>query len=142
MTRIDFFFNVADKQQKVAELSEKALKKGRKLMLFTSDATSAHTLDRYLWTHPPTGFLPHCQANQPQAAVTPILIGWENEPLIHHDLLINLHHQYPPFFSRFTRLIEIVGTDESDKIKARERYRFYRDRGYEIKSFDTSGSAL
>lgn len=142
MTRIDFFFNVADKPQKVAELSEKAFKKGRKLMLYTRDTTSAHALDSYLWIYSPTGFLPHCLTNQPQAAVTPILIAWEDEPLLHHDLLINLQTQHPPFFSRFTRLIEIVGTDENDKIKARERYRFYRDRGYEIKSFDVSGSAL
>jgi DNA polymerase-3 subunit chi len=142
MTRIDFFFNVEDKQQKIADLSEKALKKGRKLMLFAPDMASAHALDHFLWTHTPTGFLPHCHANQPQANMTPIIISWENEPLIHDDLLINLQNQHPPFFSRFSRVIEIVGLEEEDKIKARERYRFYRDRGYQIKSFDTSGNAL
>ncbi|RDJ93817.1 DNA polymerase III subunit chi, partial [Lacticaseibacillus rhamnosus] len=38
------------------------------------------------------------------------------------------------FFSRFQRLVEIVGTDASDRQAARERYRFYRDRGYEIRT--------
>lgn len=142
MTRIDFFFNVGDKLQKVADLSEKALLKGRQLMLFTADTAAANALDQYLWRYPATGFLPHCFADQALADQTPIVISWKSEPLIHHDLLINLQNQYPPFFSRFTRLIEIVGLDEEDKIQARERYRFYRDRGYQIKSFDARGSAL
>jgi len=62
--------------------------------------------------------------------------------LPHHDVLINLQKDYPPFFSRFTRLIEIVGQDEEDKAHARLRYKFYRDRGYEMRSFDASGAAL
>jgi len=62
--------------------------------------------------------------------------------LLHDDILINLRVQHPPFFSRFRRLIELVGQDESDKVEARTRYRFYRDRGYEIKSFDVNGAAL
>ena len=111
-------------------------------MLFTADTAAANALDQYLWRYPATGFLPHCFADQALADQTPIVISWKSEPLIHHDLLINLQNQYPPFFSRFTRLIEIVGLDEEDKIQARERYRFYRDRGYQIKSFDARGSAL
>jgi len=69
-------------------------------------------------------------------------ILWQREQLIHDDVLVNLQAQHPPFFSRFRRLIEIVGVDEEDKAAARIRYRFYRDRGYEIKSFDVMGNAL
>ena len=46
------------------------------------------------------------------------------------------------FFSRFRRLIEIVGADEVDKAQARIRYKFYRDRGYEIKSYDAAGKGI
>jgi hypothetical protein len=45
-------------------------------------------------------------------------------------VLVNLGGDLPPGFSRFDRLIEIVGTDETDRIPARERFKFYRDRGY------------
>ena len=69
MTRIEFFFNVEDKLQKIAELCDSAVRKGR-------------------------------------------------------------------------RLIEIVGLDEADRSAARERYRFYRDRGYEIKLLDQTGAAM
>ncbi|HEY8118377.1 MAG TPA: DNA polymerase III subunit chi [Methylophilaceae bacterium] len=142
MTRIEFFFNVENKLEKVAELSEKALSKGRRTMVFTADNEAAAKLQRILWTQTPTGFLPNCKSADPLVEVTPIVIDCVGEQLVHDDVLINLQSQYPPFFSRFRRLIEIVGVDEEDKALARTRYRFYRDRGYEIKSFDVNGGSL
>jgi len=50
--------------------------------------------------------------------------------------LINLSQKQLTAFSRFRQLIELVGVEEQDKILARQRYKFYRDRGYEIKHFD------
>jgi DNA polymerase-3 subunit chi len=41
-------------------------------------------------------------------------------------------------FSRFQRLVEIVGRDDEDREAARARFRFYRDRGYEIVNHDLS----
>ena len=49
-------------------------------------------------------------------------------------VLINLQAEPPPFFSRFERLAEIVGIDEEDAVAARARYRFYRERGYELRT--------
>jgi DNA polymerase-3 subunit chi len=51
-------------------------------------------------------------------------------------VLVNLRAEWPPFFGRFERLIEIVSTDEDDRSRARERYKFYRDRGYQIRTHD------
>ncbi|CAG0985008.1 DNA polymerase III subunit chi [Methylophilaceae bacterium] len=142
MTRIEFFFNVEDKLRKVAELSGAAVGKGRKLMVLTPDRETAARLGHVLWTQAPTGFLPHCRLDHALAAETPILIDWNAGQVPHHDVLINLQQSQPAFFSRFTRLIEIVGADEEDKVHARARYKFYRDRGYELRSFDASGAAL
>lgn len=142
MTRIEFFFNVDNKLQKVADLSEKAVNKGRRLVVFTSDTELTLKLEHFLWTHPAIGFMPHCRAESKLAPVTPIIIDSLGTQLPHDDVLINLQNQHPPFFSRFTRLIEIVGMDEADKAAARTRYSFYRDRGYDIKTFDAQGAAL
>ena len=141
MTRIEFFFNVENKLQKVADLSEKAVSKGRRLVIFTPDTELMLKLEDFLWTHPPIGFMPHCRAESKLAPVTPIIIDSAGTQLAHDDVLINLQSEHPPFFSRFTRLIEIVGMDETDKAAARKRYSFYRDRGYEIKTFDAQGGA-
>jgi len=49
---------------------------------------------------------------------------------------VNFCSDNPQSFSRFERLIEIVGQEEEDKTQARDRFRFYRDRGYEIRTHD------
>ena len=46
----------------------------------------------------------------------------------------NLNAEPPPFFSRFERLAEIVGKDDADVVAGRERFRFYRERGYELRT--------
>ena len=142
MTRVEFFFNVDDKLQKVAELSERAVGKGRRLHVYTPDETVSEKLNRLLWTQSALSFLPHCMADSKLVDVTPVIIDSKGEVLPHDDILINLQTVHPPFFSRFRRLIEIVGHDETDKVEARNRYRFYRDRGYEIKTFDANGASL
>ena len=56
-------------------------------------------------------------------------------------MLINLHASPPPFFSRFERLAEIVGIDEAEASAARKRYRFYRERGYELRTHNLAEPA-
>ncbi|HSH97399.1 MAG TPA: DNA polymerase III subunit chi [Methyloradius sp.] len=147
MTRIEFFFNVEHKLQKVADFSEKAIAKGRRLMILSENSDSTAAIEKYLWTYSALSFLPSCRADHPLATDTPVIIDHQvvNDPssqLLHDDVLINMQCSQPPFFSRFRRLIEIVGIDEEDKAQARLRFKFYRDRGYEIRTFDASGAAL
>jgi DNA polymerase-3 subunit chi len=87
-----------------------------------------------LWTAPSIGFYPHCRAADKLAPVTPIIVDHMSDPMVHDEVLINLRDETPSMFSRFRRLIEIVSTDEADRTAARERFRFYRDRGYEIRT--------
>jgi DNA polymerase-3 subunit chi len=105
-----------------------------RVLLLTPDAGMTERLSKLLWSVPSTGFLPHCRCGDRLAAVTPILVDHVAEPLIHDEVLLNLRVDAPPFFSRFHRLVEIVGNEDADREKARERFRFYRDRGYEIRT--------
>jgi DNA polymerase-3 subunit chi len=141
MTRVEFFFNVEDKLQKLAELSEKAVAKSVRVMVLTADDASSNSVQQFLWQQP-LQFLPNHRVDDALAVQSPIVIGWQTDRLVHDDVLINLQHPQSTVFSRFRRLIEIVGVDEADKVQARERYKFYRDRGYEIKSYDARGKAL
>jgi DNA polymerase III subunit chi len=141
MTRVEFFFNVEDKLKKLAELSEKSIAKNVKLLMFVQSNEAATEIQRYLWSLPQS-FLPNHFANHGLASETPIVIDWQGEQFLHDEVLINLQHPQPVFFSRFRRLIEIVGVDEADKIQARIRYKFYRDRGYEIKSYDATSKGI
>ncbi len=136
MTRIDFYFEAEDKLQVACRLSAKAAQQKLRVLIFAPDEAEAHRIDRMLWTWQATSFLPHCMTHSPLAAQTPVLITRDPEDTPHDEVLLNLHYAWPPAFSRFQRLVEIVGRDDEDREAARGRFRFYRDRGYEIVNHD------
>lgn len=138
MTRVDFYSKVDDKLHFACKLCAKALAQNLRVNVYAPDPAVAERFDKLLWTTPPTGFIPHCEAGSSLAAETPVLIHRREGDLLHDELLINLDAAWPPFFSRFQRLIEIVSTDTDDANAARERFRFYRDRGYEMANHDMS----
>jgi len=138
MTRIDFYFDAEDKLQVACRLSAKAAQQRMRVLIYAPDAAEAQRIDKMLWTWQATGFLPHCMTNSPLAGQTPVLITHDPEDTPHDEVLLNLHSAWPPAFSRFRRLVEIVGRDAEDREAARERFRFYRDRGYEIAKHDLS----
>jgi DNA polymerase-3 subunit chi len=73
----------------------------------------------------------------PRDRISPALPDREGPAAV----LINLHALPPPFFSRFERLAEIVSRDEVERAAGRERWKFYKARGYEIRSYDLSARA-
>jgi DNA polymerase-3 subunit chi len=141
MTRIDFYHDVDDRLRFACRLAAKAVEQRLRVLVFAPDAALAKTIDQMLWTWPAIGFLPHCNVRDPLAGETPVLIAHDDAVLPHDEALINLHAEQPPFFSRFQRLIEIVGSDEAELEPARLRFRFYRDRGYEIHRHDMKKAA-
>ena len=134
MTRIDFYFNVSNKPQLLAELVQGALHKRRQVTVTVDDAKKANEISANLWQHTTTSFIPNVLAHDALAAQTPMLMHWQDNTLLQNDMLINLTQAEPSFFSRFTQLIEMIGLDDDDKSTGRRRYKFYRDRGYEIKT--------
>ena len=65
----------------------------------------------------------------------PILIGHESTPPRLMNLLINLSSEQPIFFSQFERVAEFINDNETTKAQGRERYQFYKERGYELESY-------
>lgn len=139
MTKINFYVNVADRQALLPRLLKKALGEGRPLLVHCADAVSARQLDQWLWTYEELAFLPHCLADDALAPSTPIQITWPDGAVPHHELLLNLAPGHPPFFSRFDKLLEIVASDDESRSAGRERFRFYRERGYALETFDMAG---
>ena len=134
MTSIDFYTHCADRLEVAARLVAKAWAQHGSVRVLTPGEDGTAELDARLWRLPPTGFLPHCRLASPLAAETPIVV---DHALVHEGpaaVLINLHPSPPPFFSRFERLVEIVGTDDGDTAAGRERWRFYKERGYALRS--------
>lgn len=136
MTQIFFYHNAADRIAAVAVLISKAYAQRKALLVYAPDDELADTLDRQLWMHPPTGFVPHVRSTSPLADETPVVITDDLEGQAHNERLFNLSSAIPGAFSRFASVIEVVGQGEDERQAGRERVKFYKDRGYAIKFID------
>src|SRR5690606_16276088 len=99
----------------------------------------ARQLDELLWTFIQGSFIPHRVVEQPLAETPrePVIVGLAQEPVSQRwDLMINLAADVPEFFSRYTRVVELVDGDAARREQSRERYRFYRDRGYPLSTHE------
>lgn len=134
MTRVEFFTNVPNKHDATIALCEKALNKGRQLTILVENSEAVATLQQALWHSRPTAFLANATGRDPHAGFSPIILETDQAKMHQDDVLINLTLETPLVFSRFRYLAEMVGLDEADKALARVRYKFYRDRGYQIKT--------
>lgn len=133
MTHIDFHTSVPDKLPFTCRLVRKAANEGWQVVVLCTDAEEQARLDQALWTFSELDFLPHVAAEDALAAVTPIILTvHDDSPLPHHRLLINLSSRAPANFARFERLIEVVSTDPDDTVAGRQRYGYYRQRGYPL----------
>lgn len=139
MTQVFFYHNAFDRLAATAALIGKAAARRKASLVYVPDAEVATALDRYLWMHPPTGFVPHVRADSPLAGETPVLITANLDSLPQDERLFNLSNDIPPGFSRFISLIEVVGQQAEERLAARERVKFYKDRGYDVQFVDLSG---
>ena len=138
MTQVDFYVLPPDGSltldQAIGRIAEKAVGKGHRVFIQTSNETEATDIQRGLWTFRAQSFLPSallgCDSDEPVA------IGWTEPGLEHDDVLLNITGAVPGYFSRFRRLAEIVPPDEAKLAASRDAWRFYRDRGYPLAKHD------
>lgn len=139
MTRIDFHSNVPNKIAYACRLVRKARAAGQQIVLRTRDRAELQQLDQALWTFSEQDFLPHVMAGDPLAAQTPIILtASDDQELPHYQVLVNLGDDAPAHFARFERMFEIISAEDADRAAGRERYRFYKERGYPLSHFVAS----
>ncbi|MGB5439010.1 MAG: DNA polymerase III subunit chi [Gammaproteobacteria bacterium] len=138
MTEVDFYV-LSDKApqagvQFTCRLAEKIFKGGHQVYINTASEQQLKQLDDLLWSFRPGSFLPHAVYMSENAGATPILLGHATEPEGPSDVLVNLAEDIPVFFSRFSRVTELVSGDDVQRDAARAHFRFYKDRGYQVRS--------
>ena len=139
MTQILFLHGAADRLQAAVQWLHQAWSQRRQVLVFAPEAAVAAQVDRLMWTQPKLAFLPHCRNDSPLATETPIVITDDLTAPPQQHCLLNLSNDLAPTFARFEQLVEIVSTEDSDRLPARSRFTFYRDRGYAIENRDISG---
>ena len=146
MTRVDFYILPDDSSRNLevfaCRLTEKAYAQGMKVYINTQSDQQTQSLNDLLWTFKQESFLPHEIAVDGSSADAPIIVGNGVEPEQSNGLLINLAQDVPLFFSQFERLAELVNQNEQIKQNGRERFRFYKDREYQINSHDMTKNSM
>lgn len=78
-------------------------------------------------------FVPHNLSGEITQFATPIEISWQGKRNAQRrDLLINLQTNVPDFVAGFNQVIDFVPRDETEKAQARERYKQYRQLGWQL----------
>ena len=141
MTRVDFYIldhpTEAARLTLACRLAEKAVQQEHEVLINSGTEADGIRLDEMLWTFSQGSFLPHrmLYGDVTDDEGEPVLIGCGQVPEDGRwDLLINLAPEVPEFFSRFQRVAELVGGDDENKAAGRLRFRYYRDRGYELRT--------
>jgi len=146
MTRVDFYVLPDGSDEgplpTACRLCEKAVNSGKRVHVHAPDEDVAREFDRLLWVYKQGGFVAHERLGaSSDPAPASVLIG-PGEPLpSHRDVLVNLDAGVPAFFDRFERVLEIVAGDTATRGASRARFKFYRDRGYEIRNHDLAKAA-
>ena len=139
MTQIDFYISASDSDDARLRLACKIVDKATQLdhhvFIHSTSDDEARQLDELLWTFSQGSFIPHriVRDELTESPLEPVLIGVSQAPAPGRwDLLINLGVEVPEFFSRYERVAEVVDANAARREQSRERYRFYRDRGYKL----------
>nr|ALV86780.1 DNA polymerase III chi subunit [uncultured bacterium P11N2] len=144
MTRISFFHGASDRLQAAAKWIAEAQRSDTlagmplvsPLVVYAPLKEQADALDRLLWTHVATGFTPHCQTASALVEETPVLIATHLDTAPRDRHLVNLSNEIPPGFDQFAHMTEIISRDDDVRLPGRERFRFYREKGYPLESHD------
>ena len=145
MTEIKFHFNVADRTEYACRLLRKASRQGATVVV-TGPVPVLASLDSALWTFDALEFLPHLMLHAGQTVPerlrrTKIWLSEDPSAGGHHEVLVNLGLdalEAPPGFESFARVIEVVSTDENDRVAARQRWKHYAARGYTIERHEVA----
>jgi DNA polymerase-3 subunit chi len=139
VTQVDFYISDSDSNDARLKLAckivDKAFELDHHVFVHASTDDEARQLDELLWTFSQGSFIPHRIVREPvtEPPREPVLIGMTEPPAAGRwDVLVNLAPQVPEFFSRYERVAEVVDANAERRERSRERYRFYRDRGYKL----------
>ena len=132
--RIDFYILPdADEDRRQVYLCrfvEKVTRLGHRVWIHAPATATA--LDDRLWTFSQGSFVAHERAGTEADPECPVLIGETEEPPEAREVLVNDGGEIPAFLDRFERVAEVVNAEPESRSRARERFRQYRERGFEL----------
>lgn len=123
MTNIQFYLietdNASEQFNYALQLALQHLALGKHLHIHTASASDTRQMQKLF-------------ADKLSHGNDRLTIGHQGEPENNRDILLNLSTEVPHFFSSFDSTLEVICTGSTAKDTGRERYRFYKSRGYPL----------
>ncbi|MDD0823814.1 DNA polymerase III subunit chi [Mannheimia sp. AT1] len=127
--------NISASEAQACELAASAWRLGKRVLISCETEQQALNIDEALWARDPDSFVPHNLSGEVTTYPTPIEISWKGKRNAQRrDLLINLQTEIPEFINSFNQIIDFVPVDETAKAQARERYKQYRQLGWQLET--------
>lgn len=123
--------------QYAATLIEKLYNDKERICVLTDNDEEADRFDTLLWTYKDDSFIPHDIYSDKENSSSPIQICTPNNQLreVAEKTLVNLSTITPKNLTGYKKVIEIVFADPTVQQLARDRFKQYRDQGYELNTY-------
>lgn len=145
MPKATFYTHVADPAGFACRLAQRALQNGNSILIWADTETAAAKLDIDLWRFDTTSFLPHEMWHggmYPQDVPIVISSGSQLPEQTTAEVVLNLS---PAFWCdarpQPARVLEIVSTGLEELADARERFKAYKQSGFEIEHHNMQNKA-
>lgn len=115
----------------VCRLATDCYRQGLGVFIYTTDQARAEAIDERLWQQEADSFVAHNLQGEGPRQGAPVVIGWQ-PPQGGRAVLINLAPDAPAFARRFGQLHDFVPASDPGKQQARERFKAYRQAGFEL----------
>ncbi len=132
MSNVNFYLLNTHDQDDVyrflCRLVDKTYQQQQQAYIHAFSLQEAQRIDDLLWTFRDISFIPHqIEEATPGPIPVSITIGTEAPKKTSYDILFNLTHEVPHFFSKFSRIIEMVSEEKICKTHARKKYKVYKE---------------
>mgnify|MGYP001299784750 FL=1 len=132
--RVDFYVPSSDTPDErytlACRVTEKAFQSGKQVYLYCQTPDQLTQMDERLWTFSLNSFIPHGLLGETDELVR-VILGCDDPSPDVAEIVISMANTPVSTFNLFSRVAEIVGTDDSELQLARNRFKFYRDNGVE-----------
>jgi DNA polymerase III subunit chi len=139
MARADFYLIAKprfrdDPLLLVCELVKRAYAAEQPTLILARSQEQADELDAKLWEFDEDSFIPHQIAGEEDDAITAVVIVPPGSETADRPLVVNLRDECAP--GTFERVLEVVAADETERAGSRERWKTYKQAGFELGKFD------
>lgn len=111
----------------------RALDAAHRVLIWCENEQSQRRISDALWSDNPASFLPHGLAQEPHAAMQPMVLSCVETSVNRPDLLVVTHGAVPDDANAYSKILDIFdGRDEQAVLAARARWKHYKTEGHPL----------